>query len=188
MITPIFDKDALQILTVFSISPGSRFLRRELKDRTKLNNVNLDNAINILLNSKLIKKEKRLLSLNLDSDKTKQVIDLTSNEYKKLRGLPLDVYFSITNIIFYLSKLKDIDVYLFGSYAKLVFKENSDIDILIVSDTINIKQKREINVLAQKLELRYKKKIELHYFSMGFYKNKRDHFVQEVLRNGVRLL
>ena len=76
MILQIFNKDILEVLTVFSISPGSRFLRKELKERTKLNNVNLDNALNILLNTNLIKKEKRFLLLNLES--AKSIINLVS--------------------------------------------------------------------------------------------------------------
>ena len=186
MIVQIFNKDILEVLTVFSISPGSKFLRKELKERTKLNNINLDNAINTLLNSNLIKREKRFLSLNLDN--AKEIIKLASNEYKILRELPLDVYFSIVNIIFYLSKLKCIDAYLFGSYAKLVFKEISDIDIAIVSDKITNNEKKEIKNLTQKLEARYKKKIEIHYFEMNFYKNKKDPLVQEIIKNGLRLV
>ncbi|MDP3765914.1 MAG: nucleotidyltransferase domain-containing protein [Nanoarchaeota archaeon] len=186
MIAQIFNKDMLEVLTVFSISPGSKFLRKELKERTKLNNANLDNAINILLNSNLIKKEKRFWSLNFDN--AKYIIKLILDEYKALRELPLNVYFSIINVVFFLSKFKYIDVYLFGSYAKLVFKDTSDIDILIISDKIINNNKKEINKLTQKLESRYEKKIEIHYFGTNFYKNKKDPFVQEVMKNGLRLI
>ena len=186
MIAQIFNKDILEVLTIFSISPGSKFLRKELKEKTKLNNINLDNAINTLLNSNLIKKEKRFLSLNFDN--ARDIIELLSHEYKSLKELPLDVYFSIINLILLLSKLKGINVYLFGSYSKLVYKETSDIDILIVSDKITIDDKKEINKLIQKLESKYRKKIEVHYFGMNFYKNKKDLFVQEVLKNGLRLI
>ena len=186
MIVQIFNKDILEILTIFSISPGSKFTRRELKERTKLNNANLDNAINILLNANMIRKEKRLLSLNFDN--AKELIKLVSNEYRQLRELPLVVYFSIINLIFLVSKLKGIDVYLFGSYAKLIFKEKSDIDIAIVSDKITDIEKKELNNLIQKLEAKYGKKIEVHYFSMNFYKNKKDHLVQEIIRNGLKLI
>lgn len=186
MIVQIFNKDVLEVLTVFSISPGSKFLRKELKEKTKLNNINLDNAINILLNSDLIKKEKRLLSLNFHN--AKEIIRLISNEYKILRELPLDVYFSIINLLFFLSKLKGTHAYLFGSYAKLVYKETSDIDILILSDKITANEKKEINKLIQKLDSKYGKKIEVHYFGMNFYKNKNDPFVEETLKNGLRLI
>ena len=186
MITQIFSNDILEILTIFSISPGSKFLRKELKERTKLNNVNLDNALNILLNTNLIKKEKRFLLLNLES--SKPIINLVSEQYRELRELPLDVYFSIATLIFYLSKLSGIDSYLFGSYAKLVFKNISDIDIAVVSDKITSKNKKEINNLLQKLESRYGKKIEMHYFGRNFYKNKNDPLVKEILKNGIRLI
>ncbi|MBI2653555.1 nucleotidyltransferase domain-containing protein [Candidatus Woesearchaeota archaeon] len=186
MIASIFNKDVLEVLTLFSVSPGSKFLRKELKERTKLNNINLDNAINTLLNSDLIKKEKRFLLLNFDN--AKEIIKVVSNEYKTLRELPFDAYFSVINIIFHLSKLKGIHAYLFGSYAKLVYKETSDIDIAIVSDKITANEKKEINRLTRKLETRYRKKIEFHYFGMNFYKNKKDPIVQEIIKNGVRLI
>ena len=186
MISAIFDKDILGVSTIFSISPGSKFQRKELKEKTKLNNINLDNAINILLNSNLIKKEKRFLSLNLEN--AKDLIKLISDEYKRLRELPLDVYFTIINIIFSLSKLKGINVYLFGSYAKLVFKETSDIDIAVISDKISADEKKELNNLIQKAEARYGKRAEVHYFSMDFYKNKKDPLVQEIIKNGIKLI
>ena len=186
MILQIFNKDILEVLTVFSISPGSRFLRKELKERTKLNNVNLDNALNILLNTNLIKKEKRFLLLNLES--AKSIINLVSEQYRELRELPLDVYFSIATLIFYLSKLSGIDAYLFGSYAKLVFKETSDIDMAIVSDKVIAADKKEINALIQKINSRYGKKIEIHYFGKNFYKNKNDSLVKEILKNGIKLI
>lgn len=186
MIVQIFDRDTLEVLTVFSISPGSKFLRKELKERTKLNNANLDNAINTLLNSGLIKKEKRMLSLNIEN--AKQITKLIGEEYKRLNELPLDAYFSIVNLVFFLSKLKGSDVYLFGSYAKLIFKETSDIDIAIVSDRMNNKDKQELNKLIQKLESRYGRKMEIHYFGKNFYKNKKDPLVRDILKNSIKLI
>ena len=186
MIGWIFDKDILEVLTVFSISPGSRFLRKDLKEKTKLNNVNLDNALSILINSKILRKEGRFLLLDLDC--AKDIINIISAQYKGLRQLPLDAYFSIINIIYFISKFKAVDVYLFGSYAKLVHKDTSDIDIAIVSDDISEDIKKELNALAQKTESRYGKKIEVHYFGLNFYKNKKDHLVKEILRNGIRLI
>lgn len=185
MIT-IFNKDIFKVLTIFSISPGSRFLRNELKEKTNLNNVNIDKAINTLINSNLIKKEKTFLSLNLDDSKT--IIKIISDNYKELKELPLNVYFSITNLIFFLSKLKKIDTYLFGSYSKLIYKEKSDIDIAIISDQIKSKEKKEIEKIIRKTEKMYKKNIEIHYFRTNFYKNKKDPLVKDILRNGTKLL
>ena len=188
MISQLFNSDVLKILTVFSISPGSKFYRKELKERTQLNNVNLDNGINILLSSKIITKKGRFLFLNFDNENTKQIIHLVSSQYKLLKEIPLNVYFPVIDIVSFLSKFRFIDVYLFGSFAKLVFEETSDIDIAVISDRIHVKEKRDFRRLIQKLELKYKKKIEVHYFGKDFYKNRKDPFVKEILKNGVKLL
>ncbi|MBI3623112.1 nucleotidyltransferase domain-containing protein [Candidatus Pacearchaeota archaeon] len=186
MIAQILNKDILKILTVFSISPGSRFARNDLKEKTNLNNVNIDKAINTLINANLIKKEKKLLSLNLD--KAKPIINLISDSYKELKELPLSVYFSITDLVFFLTRLKNIDTYLFGSYAKLIYRESSDIDIAIISDKIKNEEKKELGKILKKIEKTYKKNIEIHYFSTNFYKNKKDPLVKDILKNGVKLI
>ncbi len=186
MMAAIFNKDIFEVLTIFSIQPGAKFARKELKEKTKLNNINLDNALTALLNAQLINKEKRLLSINQDN--ARQIIELISNDYKNLKQLPLNVYFTVTALDFMLSKLKSIDVYLFGSYAKLVFTESSDIDIALISNKIKTKQKKEITNFTQKLESKYGKTIELHYFDKDFYKNKKDPLVKDILKNGVKLI
>jgi predicted nucleotidyltransferase len=56
--------------------------------------------------------------------------------------------------------LKDVEVYLFGSYAKLTFTQESDIDLAIVSD----KDLRFLEKQALKIEKKYKTKIQLHFF------------------------
>ena len=188
MITQLFNSDVLKILTVFSISPGSRFYRKELKERAQLHNVNLDNGINILLNSKIITKKGRFLLLNFDNENTKRIIYLVSSQYKFLKEIPLNVYFPIIDIVSFLSRFRFTDVYLFGSFAKLVFEETSDVDIAVVSDRIHVKEKRDFGKLIQKFEARYGKKIEVHYFGKDFYKNRKDPFVREILKNGVKLL
>ena len=77
------------------------------------------------------------------------------------------------------------DVYLFGSYAKLIFSESSDVDIAIVSNQIN---KKEADKVIKKLEKKHKKEIELHYFTRNFYKNKRDPLVKEILQHGIKMI
>jgi len=187
MIIQIFDKNVMKILTIFSISPGSKFQRKELKEKTSLNNITLDNSLKLLFNSNILKKEKRALYLNLESKNTKSILELVSNQYKELKEIPLKAYFSVIELVYLLSKF-ELNVYVFGSYAKLVFKEDSDIDIAIISDKISSEEKREISKLIKKIESKYKRKIEIHYFSTNFYKNKKDPLVKDILINGIKLI
>ena len=94
----------------------------------------------------------------------------------------MDVYFLINDFI---SEIEDIDIYLFGSYSKLVYKENSDIDLAVLDNSIN---KTKINKIVRKLENKYKKEIEIHYFDKNlFYKNKKDPLIKDIITNGIKL-
>lgn len=181
----VFDKDILKVLTVFSISPGSKFVRKELKEKTFLDNASLDRSLQILSNSEIIKKENRIHFLNFENENSKKIIDIIASQHKKMKELPLAVYFAICDLITALSANKDIKIYLFGSYSKLIFKEPSDIDIALIPERID---KKKTEIIVKKIEEKYGRKIELHYFGKDFYKNKEDPLIRDILRNGVKLI
>lgn len=185
MISLIFNKDIFKILAIFSVSPGSRFKRNELKEKTKLNNVPLDNALAKLLKTNLLKKEKTLISINFENQTVKPLLEIISKQYKSLKEIPLNIYFLLMDIIDSIALIK-AEVYLFGSYSKLIYNENSDVDIALVITSIN---EDIINKIVNKLEKKYDKKIELHIFDkQKFYKNKKDPLIKDIVKNGVRLI
>lgn len=182
----LFEKNTFKVLALFSMSPGSRFTREEIKRRTRINNISLNNTINLLLSLKIFSNEGRLLSLNHSNAENNVILEIFSKHHKKLKNLPLNVYFAIFDITKEVAQMKNAgDVYLFGSYSKLVFREDSDIDIAVVSDNID---KKKLNSIISKLEKRHKKKIEVHYFSSDFYANRKDPLVKEIIQNGVKLI
>mgnify|MGYP001626454650 CR=1 FL=1 len=183
MILNILDINMAKVLTVFSLAPGAKFRRKELKERTKLNNVNLDRALLSLQNLKIISKQNNYFKLNLN-EKTKILIEMIRKEYREMNEIPLNVFFSILDFINRVLSLKDIEVYLFGSYAKLTFKEGSDIDLAIISD----KNLDFLERIALRIEKKYRTKIQLHFFDKDFFKNKEDPLVKEIIRNGIKLL
>ena len=124
--------------------------------------------------------------LNFKNTEIKKIIEELSENYSKFKQLPLSDYFIIRSIAQKLSEIKDVgEVYLFGSYAKLIFRENSDIDIAIVSESVS---RKKVTESIRKLEKRYKKKIEIHFFTKNFYNNKRDPLVKEILQHGIKLI
>ena len=183
MIGVLFNRSVFKILTLFSLSPGARFLRKEIKEKTKLNNISLDEALNLLFSTGILKKERRLIYL--DIEKSRDIMRIVSEEYRRFRRIPLNVYFSVLYLAYFLSK-KRIDAYLFGSYAKLIFDEESDIDIAVVGE-IKDSERREIERIVEKIERRYGKRIEIHYFSKGFYRERKDPIVRDIKRNGIRI-
>ena len=181
----LFDKNAIKILTIFSTSPGSNIDRKLLKEKTGLNNIILDKTLFYLLNINLLIKNKRFISLNFENKDMEKIINLVSEKYLRFKHLPFKQYFMILDIKNEILRTKNVgEIFLFGSYSKLIFKEDSDIDIAIVSDEID---KREISKLIKKLEKKFKKNIEIHIFSKNFYKNKKDPLVKNILKDGIKL-
>jgi len=187
VISLIFNSDCYKLLILFSLSPGSRFNRKEIKEKTRLNNVPLDKALRQILASGVAKREKNYYSLNIADKSAKELLEICQYQYQQLRELPLTVFYLLTDLVDSLLFLKGDEVWLFGSYAKLVYKENSDVDIAVLySQEI---RKENINKIVAKLEKIYNKKIEIHYFEKtGFYKHKKDLLVKNILRDGVRLI
>jgi len=175
-----------KVLTIFSISPGSRLNRKMIKEKTNMPNLVLDKTLYTLINLNVLIKEKNLFLINHKNTKVKEILSALYERYSIFKQLPLREYFLILNIKDALLTMREIgDVYLFGSYAKLIFSESSDVDIAIVSNQIN---KKEADKVIKKLEKKHKKEIELHYFTRNFYKNKRDPLVKEILQHGIKMI
>jgi predicted nucleotidyltransferase len=187
MISAVFAPDCFKVLSLFSLSPGSRFNRKEIKAKTWLNNVPLDKALLILLNSGLFKREGNYYFIDWENEYVKKLLEICTKQYRQWRELPLDVYYLLVDLTNVLSTYRGLEVILFGSYAKLIYRQNSDIDIaLIFSGKID---KEQLSKMALKLEKVYQKKVELHYFEkQQFYRNKKDPLVRGILKDGIKLI
>ncbi len=185
MMSILLEKDVFKVLGLFSISPGSRFNRKEIKEKTLLNNTPLDKALLKLVRSQILKREGRLYSINFNFPYAKTIISLLSEEYRRFKEIPFQIFLIVNEVAFDLS-LWDAEAFLFGSYSKLVYREDSDIDIaVLVGKNMN---KKIFEGKIRKKEKLYKKKIEIHYFNVKeFYKNKSDPLVAEILKNGIKI-
>jgi predicted nucleotidyltransferase len=176
MITNIFDKDCAKILTVFGLSPGSRFIRKDLQTQTRLYNVPLDSSLQKLISASIISKSEKYYSL-----KDRDVMGIISKEYRRFKELPLATYFAIMDLAYMLSS-KPADIILFGSYAKLTYNIDSDVDVAVIGD-VKVNEKSISNI-----ERTYGKRIQVHYFTKEeFYKNKNDALVKSILKDGIRI-
>ena len=193
MISILFDKNIVKVLAFFLISPGSKHLRKEIKEKTHMHNIPLDTALKKLLKTQLIKEEKSLLFLNPEeTEETKSIKTIITKEHKiLLSSITLKVFYILLDVAEKLSQFKEIkEAYLFGSYSKLIYSIDSDIDIaVILSNKIKNKEKKEIKIEKQikKIAKRAKKIIELHFFQEKDMKAK-DPIIKEILRNGRKII
>lgn len=182
----LVDQNATKVLLFLAISPGSKYTRKEIKEKTGMNNVPLDQSLNMLSNLKLIEEKERLYSLNLENFFVKS----TLNELKeRFSNLPLKIQFILLEFISNVLKLKGINrIILFGSYAKLIYSEKSDIDIAIILDE-RTKEKglveKKISIIAEKLSKKHEKSIQVHFFTESDLKHKEDPLIKDILRGRI---
>lgn len=187
MIINLIDRNPAKIILALASSPGRNFTRKELKEKSRMHNLPLDNALNFLTANKVIVKKKKIIYINLDNILVQQIIE----EIKKFKAIPLAVQYLLIDFILESSKISGIEsVFLFGSYSKLIFTEKSDVDIAVIfNEEKNIEvKKKKIFLISKKLSKKYKKEIQEHIFQKDFYKNKKDVFVKEILQQGIKLI
>ncbi len=190
MITNILNKNMARIIAYLAISPGSRYTRSEIKEKTLLNNVPLDEALAKLLIFRIIKHEKQGYSLKLEFERTKKIFDMIKEEYNKLH-LSYPIFVILLEAIDKMSKLKPVsEIILFGSYAKLIHTDKSDIDLaVILHKKSDDKIKKKAVSIAQSIGKKEGKTIELHFFTEKEIKeNVSDPLIKDILKNGKSLL
>ncbi len=145
----LLKSNVAKILAVFSLQPGRKFRRKELKELTKLNNVPLDSALNLLKATGIIKAEGKKYRFNFEKE---EIIRIIQKEHAELNKIPLKVLFAVLDVAEKLAKRK-CDLYLFGSYAKGSYTPESDVDLAVICD-----EKMDFS-FVRKIEKRYGVKI-----------------------------
>ncbi len=163
-------------------------MRKELQQLTLLNNVPLDKALIRLVSSGILARAGRYFAVNLGSEFAQSIIALCSKQHVLLKKIPLRVYFLVVDFVFQASTFRGVEVYLFGSYSKLVFSERSDVDIaVIISGEVRIKN--ALTTLSANLGASYGKEVQLHFFhKKAFYGSRKDPLVRGIMQHGVRLI
>ena len=62
-----------------------------IKDKTKMNNLSIDNSLKSLISLEILKKEKLRYYLNFESEKTKEIVGLIKSEYDYF-NLPYKIF------------------------------------------------------------------------------------------------
>lgn len=185
MIVNIFDKNIVKVLSFLIISPGSRYTRLEIKEKTNMNNLPLDKVLNKLFSLGILIKENNLIVLNTNSNFS-ELIYFIRKEYKYF-----NVPYEIFNILFYtiniLSEFRQIKkIYLFGSYSKLIFNNKSDIDIAIFFEN-KIKERKNIGNKINRYLDKIDKRLEVHFFLEKDIKEN-DPLIKDIIKNGKVLI
>jgi len=179
-------KSNIKIVKLFSLAPGKGLSRKTIKEFTKLSNIAIDNSLRRLVMEGILTKEKRIFRLNLSSEKTQSILNVLKKEQQLLREIPYSIWlilFDLSSAIIEKTEFKKI--ILFGSYAKHIASATSDIDIALISKKKDTKQEFKAEEVTDGLEKKYKKKIQLHYFSIDEFEKGKLEIVKEIKKEGI---
>ena len=187
MISNIFDKNIVKVISYFLISPGSRYTRKELKEKTEMNNIPLDITLTKLLALKILSKKNNLYQLSQENENAVMILEKISKEYKEF-NIPYKIFNILVETSDKLSKYKSVkSAILFGSYAKLIHTDSSDIDVAVIIEDKNKKENKQDLEKVKKEISKISNKIELNFFQEKDLKEK-DLLIQDIKRNGKPIL
>lgn len=187
-------KATWRIIVLIAESPGMRLTRPEIKKITCLGNNAITESLKDLVVHDVvnIKKagKKTTYGFNLTNNLTTQLISLCDMEKIRLNNLPYHYSLVLREYVrMVLSILEPERIVLFGSVAKRVYREDSDIDVALVFKTaLKTKERIDIEEIAHKIKERFGKEIQQHSFTLQEFKTSKEKLIQEIKRDGIDLL
>ena len=192
LIEPILGyKSSWRILGLLLETPRKLVSRKELFEHTKLGNAPLSLGLKRLSTAGIIIKEKKgkkeFYYLDTVNENLKLIQELWERERKSLRNLDYEIKVILTEFLRMILDIIDLKkIILFGSHAKGTASVKSDIDLALISKE-EIKNEIEVTRIIKVLEKKYKKEIQVHYFTEKSFEGK-SKLIKEIKENGINLL
>lgn len=183
-------KSSWRVLELMAETPGREYTRPELKKYTHLGNKSLSSALQRFTLAGILLEKKNTYSLNMSSEIVSVLVKKVKHARAAVGHLDYDTYVVLNEFTRkILNKLSGVrKVLLFGSVARGTASESSDIDIALVVKKYDKKTKEKVYGIIEKLESRYKREIQVHYFTESELKDKKDNLAEQVRKEGKDLL
>lgn len=184
-----------KILFVLAEAPGKAVSRKEIRKLTKLGNkaaskfLLLLEKFGIIIPAKIGKAY--FYKLDLSNNFTSQILQIIQIEKKMLNNQD---FFTLNILREFVYEMTNINLenichaILFGSYAKRTFNDNSDIDVAIILKEKSSNDELLITDLIDKLNKRFKKEIQPHYFITKEFDKPTSKLMAEIVRDGIILI
>lgn len=185
--TTLAQKSNIKILKLFSLAPGKALTRNQIKEYTKIPNVSLDIALDKLIKEDIIQKNRKSIRLNLSNKKTQEIINFLKEESNELREIPYKIWLILFDFSISIQKLHFEKAILFGSWAKHIARENSDIDIALIFEKKELKQELNAEKISEQLKDKHDLEIQLHFFDEKEFKEGKGVLLKEIKTDGIEI-
>jgi len=185
-------KAVWRILLLMSESPGGGLTREEIRKYTMLGNRAVTLSLDSMLRSKLVSKERRLYRMNLSNPLTEDILNLCRKERESLNNIPFKISLPLREFSRQVSEVISPErIFLFGSIAKRTYREDSDMDLAIITkERLSSGQELSVAEMGEKIRKRFLRKIQVHFFTSEEYEKgkKESRLIMEISRDGISLL
>ena len=184
-----------KIMLVLAEAPGKGVSKKEIRELTKIGNKVMTKFLGLLLRNEIILSNKigkiSYYKLNLANQITNQITSTMAQEKKSLNNPDFKATMILRELIYEITNIdmKNIKkIILFGSYAKGTHTQNSDIDTAIITEKQNANEEIIITDITQKLEKRFKRKIQIHYLTEKEFSENKRKIATEIKKDGITIL
>lgn len=188
-------KSAWKILFVLAEAPGKAVSRKEIQKLTKIGNKVLTKFLIVLEKFGMVIADKigktYYYRLDMNSQFTGKIIEIIREEKRELNNPDFEVLNVVREFVYELTNtnLPNIkSVILFGSYAKRTYHKESDIDIAIITGGKDVNEELLTTEICDGIKKRFKKQIQPHYFTEKEFKEQKNKLIQEIIKDGLRLM
>ena len=191
-------RTAWKILFVIMSAPGKAITRKQVNEMTKTGH-KLDKYLTLLERFQLIMRKKQgkkfLYTFNMSNLYAEHLLALYKQERKDYNAVDFEIINILRDFVYGLTQFdfKNIcRILLFGSYAKRTYHTTSDIDLALLT-TEETKQEEKLlhTDLINRLQTRFGKEIQIHYFTEEEIEKLRkagNKLVNEITNDGLALV
>lgn len=174
----MYDRTEVRILEQIYLKPGIH--KRELSKQLKVGMPSIDYALKKI--ERVLKKQKSGNQIRYFLDYSNQALIpmLYAVEYVRFHRLPPKIRLAVNNFLRAL-KQKPIIAAIFGSYAKEEYTKDSDIDILLVFQ--KLKEEKDIESTAKKVNMRIGTTISPVYLAYNTFRESFHNLTKEFFKN-----
>jgi len=187
-------KAVWRVMSILTEAPGQGMTKEEIKKITKLGGNSIFNSINTLLKNDIITANKigkrTYYKINLANKYSIIINEILANERKDLNNMNPKIITILREFTRLINEaINPKRVYVFGSIVKGSYTEKSDIDIAIITNKeLKTNERIEIEKINEKLENRFGREIQTHFFTDNEFKQLKDKLVEQIHRDGIKLL
>lgn len=186
-------KAVWRVLTVLAEAPGQGITKEEIRKTTKLGGNSIFDSIIVLLKNDMILSEKAgkktFYKMNMSNKYSRLVSEIIQNERRDLNNMSLKIAIIIREYVRQIFEMIDVSsVYVFGSIVKGSYREDSDIDIAIITKKdISAKERIMLEKIGERVEKRFGREIQPHFFTEKEFKGEGG-VVEQIKRDGIKLI